>query len=83
MSTINLLGNFVVYVIHCLPRLARYLQAVFHVSNFFGKLNKLETKQVVVWYKYHVQNMLLFVYNIVQVKKATNKPLLNKTKELP
>jgi len=25
----------------CLPRLARYLQAVFIVSNFFGRLNKL------------------------------------------
>ena len=36
-----------------------------------------------VWYKYHVQNMLFFVYDIVQVKKATNKTLLNKTKELP
>ena len=36
-----------------------------------------------VWYKYHLHNMLLFVYKIVQAKKATNKPLLNKTKQLP
>ena len=31
------------HLINRLPRLARYLQAVFIVTNSFGSLNKLET----------------------------------------
>ena len=39
----RLYGDLEIVVNNRLPRLARYLQAVFIVTNSFGRLNKLET----------------------------------------
>ena len=39
----RLYGDLEIVVNNRLPRLARYLQAVFIVANSFGRLNKLET----------------------------------------
>lgn len=38
------------FVFNRLPRLARYLQAVLIVTNSFGRLNKLETWNLKLWY---------------------------------
>ena len=82
-QTLNLVGSALVgwrvkaKVQSCFVLLAEFCRCPqWTWSLIFGCLCD---KQVVLWYKYLLQNMLLFVYNIA----GQNKPLLNKTKELP